>query len=157
MSRGTKGDMNTHIALLGRLNKSLLALSLQGSGATVDYTSGGLGTRVSSSASSTHAPRSFGSEYQEWLERVERLTIAIERELEAGRPLRREKTSGQLTAVIREYEGRRPEFVAFVENCSADLVRRVRRGVGLDPATGSQNLGPHTSRDMPEVYAAGSA
>jgi hypothetical protein len=34
------------------------------------------------------------------------------------------------------YRGRPPEFVAYVEGCSAEHVRRVRGERGLDPASG---------------------
>lgn len=76
----------------------------------------------------------------QWSERFEHMVTAAERDLRAVthgvEPEKFNATSQSLKKVIRDYEGRRPEWVAVMEGCSAELVRKVRRELRLNMVTG---------------------
>lgn len=138
-----------------RIDKALLALLGRANGATVDFSKGGLGTSISGSKPRSQAPPNFASEYAEWLDRAERLALALEGDVGGDSAVRPKSTTKTLSPVIREYEGRSPEFIAFVEKCSVALVRKVRVEKGLNPVTGERAERPHTSRELPTEYATG--
>jgi hypothetical protein len=125
---------------------------MRSNGAATDTTRNGLGVSVSGGKPSSRPPTDYGSEYAEWLDRAERIALALEREVDGGTIRVREKTSETLRAVIRDYEGRKPEFVAFVENCSVALVRKVRTTLGLDAVTGERRPAPITDRTVPSEF-----
>ena len=90
---------------------------------------------VDSGAAETQVPRDYGSEFEAWLGRAERLVEGIVDAIKGARP-RTTKTVSELKEVIRTYEGRDTVYVAFYEGCSVRTVERARADLGLQPSTG---------------------
>lgn len=136
-----------------RINRALQGLLLLGNPGAVDTSRdtvsngrGGHGTH----AERGKAPTDFRPLVEEWAEFFRRacdmaeLDLAMEKgEVERPTEVRKGRVS---SAAIRErrhriqratiYQGRRPEFVAYVEGCSVSLVRDDREKGRLDPLTG---------------------
>lgn len=78
----------------------------------------------------------------QWAERFERMVEAAERDLRAvthgeePREYGGTKAASGLRRRIRDYEGRDPVWVAFMEGCSVELVRKARRELGLEMKSG---------------------
>jgi hypothetical protein len=111
-------------------------------------------------------PPSVSSLALEWAAFVGRIVEMAEHDLAALRGTaprpgvgeRRSGRGGKVSSALADgrrgrivttelYRGRPPEFVAYVEGCSAEHVRRVRGEKGLDPANGLRRHDtPLTSR-----------
>lgn len=130
-----------------RLNDALAALLMSAQGPAIDPSrdqiSGG-------KADSAPPPRYGVDEIRAWVDRAERLVMALEREVGLATPTKPRKTTKDLREVIRTYEGRDAVYVAFVEGCSTQLVHKVRASVGLDPE-GQRRPRALTSRVLPDV------
>lgn len=137
------------MASLGnRLNKVLGGLLLLTEGATVDPTKDTIS--VGRGGHSTHGERGRrpgGSSRPlvvQWAERFEHMILAAERDLaDAKHGTGRVEFSGTKPAAglrkrIHEYEGRDPVWIAFIEGCSVELVRKVRREADLNMVTGER-------------------
>lgn len=123
-----------------RIDFVLRAMTLLQNGPAIDY-----GRDVISQGSGGHgkhgmtsAAPSWGGEkplVEEWSDRIEAVVMAAERDLHEAR---RGASVRDFTGIKRrirspEYEGRDVVWVAFVERCSTDLVRKERRSARLDP------------------------
>lgn len=114
------------------LARGLVELALLAEVSAVDYArdtvSNGSGGHGKHGTTSTPPPRN-DSLYLEWLERLERLSAALVRDLEdartgQGRTARRDR--GRKKRIARDYAGRSPEWVGFVEGVTAAYVEKCR-------------------------------
>lgn len=78
------------------------------------------------------------------------MVLALEIELAGPRARTPRTTTKDLLTVIRQYEGRSMPYVAFLEGCSTDLVKKVRTIIGVLPADGTKPPKPLTTRDLPQ-------
>jgi hypothetical protein len=144
--------MTTTTPLGTRLNQVLAQLLISDAqGATSRY---GDGPRRAPGRESAPPPQ-VSSIALEWAAFAGRMVEMAEHDLAALRGTaprpgvgeRRDGRGGRVSSALAAgrrgriagaelYRGRPPEFVAYVEGCSAEHVRRVRGEKGLDPATG---------------------
>lgn len=129
-----------------RLDRVLIHLALQQESSAVDYSrdhisqgSGGHGAHGDPSKRPSGNARPLSAQ---WFERFERMIEAAEREagmrpaeVVAKQPM---KQAQELRGRIDEYEGYDPVFVAFVERCSVEVVRKIRKEKGRHMATGAR-------------------
>ena len=118
--------------------------------------------RVRSTAEKGQAPPEAGDFLREWEDLVERVALAMWRDLERVRRgegrvsgKRKDKTRDSRIAHAHAYVGRSPEWVGALEGCTAQHVERVRDRAGLDKKTGERlpRRAPLTSRDLPAEEA----
>lgn len=130
-----------------RLNRVLTRLLLLQEAGAVDYSrdrvsqgSGGHGAHGDPSRPPSGTSRPL---VQQWAERFEHLIEAAERDAgmspaEVAPRFTGQRLANDLRARIHEYEGHDPVFVAFVERCSVELVRKIRKERGLHMVTGAR-------------------
>lgn len=128
-----------------RLDRVLIHLTLQQETSAVDYSrdrvSQGRGGHGAHGDPSRRPSGSSRPPSVQWAWRFERM---IERaEIDAGtRPApeasARRNMRAELRQRMREYEGFDPVDVAFYERCSTELVRSVRKDMGLNMVTGER-------------------
>lgn len=144
-----------------RVNEVLARLALCPQGSAIDYgadlVTQGKGGHGKHGATSQAPPRvhSLAVEWAEFFRRatdLAELDLAMERgEQERPEPVRQGRVGSRVAAtrkarILRSplYQGRPDSFVAYVEGCSTDLVRKTRGERGLD----AYGLKPDTARPL---------
>ena len=137
-----------------RMNQVLSRMMTYQEGAVIDYTrirvshgEGGHGFHGERGGRPAGNSRPLAVE---WAERFERMIEAAEADAasyERGDALKSftAKAAPGLKTRIRDYAGRDPVWVAFMEGCSVELVLRVRRELGLNVSTGASGERPLTA------------